>query len=114
MDWELLMKETESTKVKFTEISKFPTVSRDLALLIDKTVTFAEIEQIAIKSEKRLLKQVLLFDVYEGKSLPEGKKSYAVNFLLRDEEKTLTDKQIDTVMKKIRHNLEKELGAALR
>lgn len=114
MDWDLLMKETESTKVKFTEISKFPTVSRDLALLIDKTVTFAEIEQIAIKSEKRLLKQVLLFDVYEGKNLPEGKKSYAVNFLLRDEEKTLTDKQIDTVMKKIRHNLEKELGAALR
>lgn len=114
MDWDILMKESSSSKVKFTEISKFPTVSRDLALLIDKSIEFAQIEQIAQKSERKLLKQVTLFDVYEGKNLPEGKKSYAVNFMLQDEGKTLNDKQIDTVMKKIQHNLEKELGASLR
>ncbi|MFA7583403.1 MAG: phenylalanine--tRNA ligase subunit beta, partial [Proteiniphilum sp.] len=88
--------------------------SRDLALLIGKEITFAQIEKIALKSEKKLLKEVTLFDVYEGKNLPEGKKSYAVNFLLQDEEKTLNDKQIDAVMQKIRQNLEKELGAQLR
>lgn len=114
MNWEILMRESASKNVRFTEISKFPTVSRDLALLIDKNITFAEIEQIAIKSERKLLNQVILFDVYDGKNLPEGKKSYAVNFMLRDDDKTLTDKQIDAVMKKIQHNLEKELGATLR
>ncbi len=114
MSWDALMKETENYKVKFSEISKFPAVSRDLALLIDQSVKFAEIEQIALKSERKLLKQVSLFDVYEGKNLPEGKKSYAVNFMLQDESKTLTDKQIDAVMKKIQHNLEKELNASLR
>jgi phenylalanyl-tRNA synthetase beta chain len=95
-------------------MSKFPAVSRDLALLIDKNITFAEIEQIALKSERKLLKEVSLFDVYEGKNLPEGKKSYAVNFQIQDVEKTLTDKQIDKVMAKIRQNLEKELKAQLR
>jgi phenylalanyl-tRNA synthetase beta chain len=100
--------------VQFSEISRLPAVSRDLALLIDKEITFAQIEQIANQSEKKLLKAVTLFDVYEGKNLPEGKKSYAVNFLLQDEEKTLNDKQIDAVMQKIRLNLEKELGAQLR
>jgi len=114
MNWDALMKETEKQSVQFTEISRFPAVSRDLALLIDKNVPFAQIEQLALKSEKKILKQVSLFDVYEGKNLPEGKKSYAVNFLLQDEEKTLNDKQIDAVMQKIRHHLEKELGAQLR
>lgn len=114
MNWDALMKETENQKVQFSEISRFPAVSRDLALLIDKEITFAQIEQIANQSEKKLLKAVSLFDVYEGKNLPEGKKSYAVNFLLQDEEKTLNDKQIDAVMQKIRQNLEKELGAQLR
>jgi phenylalanyl-tRNA synthetase beta chain len=108
------MKETDKQKVQFSEISRLPAVSRDLALLIDKEITFAQIEQIANQSEKKLLKAVTLFDVYEGKNLPEGKKSYAVNFLLQDEEKTLNDKQIDAVMQKIRLNLEKELGAQLR
>lgn len=89
-------------------------MSRDLALLIDKNITFAQIEKIAFKSEKKILKQVILFDVYEGKNLPEGKKSYAVNFLLQDEEKTLKDKQIDNAMKRIQVNLENELGAQLR
>lgn len=114
MNWNTLMKETEKRTVKFSEISKFPTVSRDLALLIDKSITFDQIEEIANKSERKLLRKVVLFDVYEGKNLPEGKKSYAVNFMLRDDEKTLTDKQIDAVMQKIRHNLEKQLGATLR
>ncbi|MEN6597521.1 MAG: phenylalanine--tRNA ligase subunit beta [Proteiniphilum sp.] len=114
MNWDALMKETEEQKVQFSEISRFPAVSRDLALLIGKEITFAEIEQIALRSEKKLLKEVTLFDVYEGKNLPEGKKSYAVNFVLQDEEKTLNDKQIDAVMQKIRLNLEKGLEAQLR
>jgi|AGTN01.3.fsa_nt_gi phenylalanyl-tRNA synthetase, beta subunit, non-spirochete bacterial len=114
MNWDVLMKETEKQSLRFSEIPKFPAVSRDLALLIDKNATFAQIRQIALKSEKKLLRQVSLFDVYEGRNLPEGKKSYAVNFLLQDEEKTLNDTQIDDVMKKIQQNLERELGAQLR
>ncbi len=114
MNWDAILKESEKHEVQFSEISRFPAVSRDLALLIDKNVTFAEIEQIARKSERKLLKEVSLFDVYEGKNLPEGKKSYAVNFVLQDSEKTLNDKQIDAVMQKIQQNLERELGAQLR
>jgi phenylalanyl-tRNA synthetase beta chain len=114
LNWDVILKAIGKNSVEFTEISKFPAVSRDLALLVDKKTTFAEIEQIARKSEKKLLKEITLFDVYEGKNLPEGKKSYAVNFVLQDEEKTLNDKQIDAVMQKIRQNLEKELGAVLR
>lgn len=114
MNWDLLMAASEKQSGHFSEIPKFPAVSRDLALLIDKEVTFDRIRRIAIKSEKKLLKQVSLFDVYEGKNLPEGKKSYAVNFLLQDEEKTLNDKQIDNVMQRIRKSLESELGAQLR
>jgi phenylalanyl-tRNA synthetase beta chain len=108
------MQESDRQTVRFSEIARFPAVSRDLALLIDKSVTFAQIEQIARSTEKKLLKQVVLFDVYEGKNLPEGKKSYAVNFLLQDETKTLNDKQIDGVMKRLQQNLERELGAVLR
>lgn len=114
MNWDVLLKETSASEVHFSEISRFPSVSRDLALLVDKGVTFAAIEQTAKKTERKLLKGLSLFDVYEGKNLPEGKKSYAVNFVLQDKEKTLNDKQIDAVMQKIRQNLEKELGAQLR
>lgn len=114
LNWDVILKAIGKNSVEFTEISKFPAVSRDLALLVDKKTTFAEIEQIARKSEKKLLREITLFDVYEGKNLPEGKKSYAVNFVLQDEEKTLNEKQIDTVMQKIRQSLEKELGAVLR
>ncbi|MGI6046699.1 MAG: phenylalanine--tRNA ligase subunit beta [Petrimonas sp.] len=114
MNWDVILKETSKNVVRFTEISRFPPVSRDLALLIDKNVTFAQIEQVAKKSEKKLLKEISLFDVYEGKNLPADKKSYAVNFVLQDEEKTLNDKQIDAVMQKIQQNLQKELGAQLR
>ena len=114
LSWTLLMKETKKNKVIFSEISKFPAVKRDLALLLDKSVQFAEIEKIAEESERKLLKKVSLFDVYEGKNLPAGKKSYAVSFYLQDETKTLNDKQIDAIMQKIRKNLESKLGASLR
>ncbi len=112
--WAAVMKAIRKNKVEFTEISKYPAVSRDLALLIDKSVEFAQIEQIARKTEKKLLKSVELFDVYEGKNLPAGKKSYAVNFILQDAEKTLNDKAIDAIMNKLIDNLKKQLGAELR
>jgi phenylalanyl-tRNA synthetase beta chain len=114
LNWDALMKATKKNAVLFTELSKFPSVSRDLALLIDKNVEFAQIEQIARQAEKKLLKSVELFDVYEGKNLPEGKKSYAVNFILQDEQKTMGDKQIDAIMQKIITQLKNQLGAELR
>ena len=114
LNWTALAKAVRKNKVGYKEISKYPPVSRDLALLIDKSVDFAQIEQIAYQTEKKLLKCVELFDVYEGKNLPEGKKSYAVNFILQDEGKTLNDKQIDTVMNKLINNIKGKLGAELR
>ena len=114
LNWDSLMKEIKKHSVTYTEISKYPAVSRDFALLLDKAVLFEDIVNVAQKAERKLLKSVKLFDVYEGKNLPEGKKSYAVNFILQDEEKTLNDKQIDAIMKKIQTSLEKELGAQLR
>ena len=112
--WNQLNKAVRKQKVGFKEISKYPAVSRDLALLLDKSVEFASVEQIAYNAERKLLKKVELFDVYEGKNLPEGKKSYAVNFILQDEQKTLNDKAIDAVMQKIIQNLKKQLNAELR
>ncbi len=114
MNWTQLMKATKKNEVKFTDVPRFPAVSRDLALLVDNNVEFAQIEQIARQSEKKLLKRVELFDVYEGDKLPAGKKSYAVNFILQDEEKTMGDKQIDAIMQKLIANLKKQLGAELR
>ena len=114
LNWTQLMKATKKNEVTFTDIPKQPAVSRDLALLVDQTVEFAQIEQIARQSEKKLLKRVELFDVYEGKNLPEGKKSYAVNFILQDDEKTMNDKQIDAIMQKLIANLKKQLNAELR
>ena len=114
INWTELMKAVKNVKVSYTEISKFPSVKRDLALLLDKNVRFAEIESIAYETEKKLLKAVELFDVYEGKNLEPGKKSYAVSFLLQDENATLNDKQIDKIMNKLITNLENKLGAKLR
>lgn len=114
INWTVLMKAVRKNTVNFHEISKFPPVSRDLALLVDSNVEFVEIEKIAYQSEKKLLKKVELFDVYEGKNLPAGKKSYAVNFILQDEEKTLTEKHIEAVMTKLIANLKKHLNAELR
>jgi len=114
LNWTQLMKATKKNEILYTEISKHPAVSRDLALLVDNGVEFAQIEQIARQTEKKLLKKVELFDVYEGDKLPAGKKSYAVNFILQDTEKTMNDKQIDAVMQKLIANLKKQLGAELR
>ena len=114
LNWTALMKVIRKNKVQFTEISKYPAVSRDLALLIDKEVEFKDIERIAHATEKKLLKSVVLFDVYEGKNLPAGKKSYAVNFILQDEQKTLNDKQIEAIMSKLINNLKTQLKAELR
>ena len=114
LNWNAFMKLIRKNKVEFTEISKYPAVSRDLALLLDETIEFRQIEQIARQTEKKLLKSVELFDVYEGKNLPAGKKSYAVNFILQDETKTLNDKQIDAIMQKLIQNLKKQLNCELR
>jgi len=103
-----------SNKIKFTEIPKYPEVRRDLALLVDESVTYDSIYAIAKQSEKNLLKDVNLFDVYEGSNLPEGKKSYALSFTIQDSSKTLTDAQIDKIMGKLQKNFETELGASLR
>ena len=100
--------------MEYTDIPKSMPVKRDLALLIDAATTFADVETVIRNSEKRLLKSVTLFDVYEGKNLEAGKKSYAVSMTLQDDEKTLNYKQIDAVMKKIITNLQKQLGAQLR
>ena len=114
LNWTALMKVIKKNEVIFTEVPKFPAVSRDLALLVDNGVEFAQIEQIARQTEKKLLKKVELFDVYEGDKLPAGKKSYAVNFILQDEEKTMGDKQIEAIMNKLIAQLKKQLNAELR
>ena len=112
--WNQVLRAIKGQNVTYTEISKFPAVSRDLALLLDANVPFAEVERIAYQAEKKLLKAVKLFDVYEGKNLPAGKKSYAVNFILQDETKTLNDKAIDAVMQRLIKSLTEQLGAELR
>ncbi|MAX79711.1 MAG: phenylalanine--tRNA ligase subunit beta [Crocinitomicaceae bacterium] len=114
LNWTTILSWTKRVKVKFQPLPKYPSVRRDLALLLDKHVAFNEIETIAGKQEKKLLKAVNLFDVYEGKNLEEGKKSYAVSFTFQDENKTLTDQQIDKVMTKLVKAYEQELNAALR
>ncbi len=114
INWTELMKAVKNAVVSYKEISKFPAVKRDLALLIDKKVQFADIEKIAYETDRKLLKSVELFDVYEGKNLEAGKKSYAVSFMLQDENATLNDKQIDKFMHKLVQNLEGKLEAKLR
>lgn len=113
-NWTALMKKLPKKEVSYRELSKFPAVRRDLALLLDQGVSFGDIERIAYASEKKLLKKVELFDVYEGKNLEAGKKSYAVAFTLQDESKTMNDKQTEAIMSKILAQLEKQLGAQLR
>jgi phenylalanyl-tRNA synthetase beta chain len=112
-NWALVLK-LLSNKIKFTEIPKYPEVRRDLSLLLDDSVSFDAIYKLARQTEKSLLKDISLFDVYQGKNLPEGKKSYAVSFTIQDNTKTLTDVQIDKIMGKLQKNLETELGASLR
>ena len=114
LNWDAIMEMLKNQKTKYKEVSKFPAVRRDLALLLDKQIAFSEIESIALRSDKNLLKEVSLFDVYEGDKLPEGKKSYALSFLFSDEEKTLTDKVVDKAILKIFKSLEHQLKAELR
>ncbi|MEW4924084.1 phenylalanine--tRNA ligase subunit beta [Algibacter sp. 2305UL17-15] len=113
-NWDAILEIVKRNKIVFKAIPKYPEVKRDFALLIDDAVTFESIYKIAKQTEKQLLKNVNLFDVYQGKNLPKGKKSYAVSFILQDEHKTLNDKQIDKIMTKLQTNFEKQLGAELR
>ena len=114
LDWDALVKMTLKKKVTFADLPKTQPVKRDLALLVDASVTMADIEKVVNSSERKLLRGVSLFDVYEGKNLEAGKKSYAISIILQDDEKTLQDKQIDAVMNKIIANLQKQVGAQLR
>lgn len=114
INWTAVVKAVRKNVISYKEISKFPAVSRDLALLVDNSIEFSQIENIARQTEKKLLKKVQLFDVYEGKNLPAGKKSYAVNFILQDETQTLNDKKIDAIMNNLINNLKKQLNAELR
>lgn len=113
-NWDLLLKSIPTQEVTFSEIAKNPEVRRDLALLIDKNVTFDAVEKLAFETEKKLLKKVGLFDVYEGDRIEEGKKSYAVSFIFQDKDKTLSDKQIESIMTKLQKNFETRLGAKIR
>ena len=114
LDWNAIVKLSIKKKVTFSPLPKTQAVKRDLALLLDKAVTMAQVEKVVRDSEKRLLREVTLFDVYEGKNLEEGKKSYAITMMFQDDEKTLQDKQIEAMMTKIINNLQKQLGASLR
>ena len=114
LDWDAIVNCLKMNKVKFSELPKTFAVRRDFSLLLDNAITFESICAIAAKSDKKLLRDVQLFDVYEGDKLPEGKKSYAVSFTFQDNEKTLKDEQIDAIMNKVRQGLEQELHAELR
>ncbi len=112
--WDTILKLSAKNNIRYTEIPKYPEVRRDLALLLDKEVRFAKIKELAFKAERKLLKKVSLFDVFEGEKLGTNKKSYAVSFILQDENKTLTDKQIDKITNNFIRIFEKELGAQIR
>lgn len=113
-NWDALMKAIRKNKIVYKEVSRFPSVRRDLAILVDRPVGFIALKALAEKTERKILKSVNVFDVYEGEKIPEGKKSYALSFVFQDEEKTLTDKQIDSVIQKLIVNFEKELKAEIR
>jgi phenylalanyl-tRNA synthetase beta chain len=114
LDWNMLLRLNKQYKPVINDLPKFPEVKRDFALLVDKTVKFADLAKAAMAAEKKLLKAVNLFDVYEGKNLEEGKKSYALSFILQDTENTLKDKQIEAIMTKLQHLFEEKFGAKLR
>ncbi|MEP2059496.1 MAG: phenylalanine--tRNA ligase subunit beta, partial [Maribacter litoralis] len=113
-DWGTVLKQIENTPISFKEIPKHPEVKRDFALLLDQNATYRELHEIAFKTERKFLKDMTLFDVYEGKNLPDGKKSYAVSFTLQDDKSTLTEKQIEKIMSKLQSSYERNLGASLR
>ena len=113
-DWDLILELAGYTKIKYQEVSKFPSVRRDLSLLVDKSVTFDELSEIAKQTDNKILKSVNLFDIYEGDKLPKGKKSYTLSFTMADDTKTLTDNYVDKVMKKLMDSLKEQAGAELR
>ncbi|CAM3506216.1 Phenylalanine--tRNA ligase beta subunit [Aequorivita lipolytica] len=113
-NWDLVLKQIQVNDFKLKPIAKFQAAQRDFALLLDNSVSFGDLQQAALETEKKFLKAVTLFDVYMGKNLPDGKKSYALSFTILDEEKTLTDKQIDKIMGKLQQKFENEFGAVLR
>lgn len=112
--WQTLLKLVSRVKVKFQEMPKFPEVKRDLAVLIDENVAYADLCRAAQKSVKKILKQVSLFDVYRGDKIPEGKKQYAINFVLQDPEKTLTDQEVEKAMSRLLATFQNQFGAVLR
>lgn len=114
INWDSVLQLMVMNKTKYKELAKFPSSRRDLSLLLDKEIKFEQIQEIASRADRKILKEIGLFDIYEGKNLPEGKKSYAVSFLFQDENKTLVDKQIEKIMTKIQVELESKLGASLR
>lgn len=114
LEWQALLDEYKDARTRYTELPRFPEVKRDMALLIDQSVKFGDLQQAAFQAERKLLKHVNLFDVYEGKHIEAGKKSYAISFILQDTQKTLTDKQIDAIMDKLRKTFEDKFGATLR
>ncbi|RLD75950.1 MAG: hypothetical protein DRJ10_14385 [Bacteroidetes bacterium] len=114
INWTNLIKYSTTSDVQYKQVSKFPTVKRDLSLVLDKSIRFSELRNAAMKTERKLLKSVNLFDIYEGKNIGDDKKSYAMSFILLDENKTLTDKVIDKTMGKIQRSFEQQFGAQLR
>jgi phenylalanyl-tRNA synthetase beta chain len=114
IEWDLMLKLIKNHRIQYRELPKYPAVKRDLALLVDSGVKFSQIRGLALKTERNLLKDISLFDVYESDSLGKNKKSYAVSFILQDEFKTLTDKNIDKVMDSFVRIFQKELGAQIR
>ena len=114
IEFDRLVKATKKHKIAAEELSKFPEVRRDLALLVDKSITFSQLRDIAFSTEKKLLKNVALFDVYEGDKLPEGKKSYALSFILEDKTQTLNDKTIERTMANLQKQFEVRAGAQVR
>ena len=114
MNFDLLVKSTKKHRIQVEELSKFPEVKRDLALLVDKSISFAALREVALATERKLLKSVSLFDVYEGDKLPEGKKSYALSFILEDKSRTLDDKTIERVMGNLQRQFEQKCGAVVR
>ena len=114
LNFDQLVKSTKKHRIQAEELSKFPEVKRDLALLVDRTVSFAQLREVALQTERKLLKRVSLFDVYEGDKLPEGKKSYALSFLLEDKSRTLDEKTIERVMSNLQRQFEQKCGAVVR
>jgi phenylalanyl-tRNA synthetase beta chain len=112
--WKTIFDAVKAKKANFETLAKFPSVKRDLSMLIDKAIKFEDLKKMALQTEKHLLKEVSVFDVFEGDKLPAGKKSYALSFVLQDAEKTLTDTEIDKVMEKLIKTFEKEAGAEIR